>query len=64
MVPASIYWERQFDAETGEVIGDDILRCEVAGTQADPEEMWLWLSKRVVSRDEYNMWLSKLFTEE
>jgi hypothetical protein len=62
-LPASVYWERQIDPETGEILGDDILRCEVGGVQCEPEEEWLWISKRPISEAEYMERIAALFRD-
>lgn len=62
-LPAAIYWERQIDPETGEVLGDDILRCDVGGALCDPDEAWLWLAKRPISKEEYDERISELFRD-
>lgn len=62
-LPASVYWERNIDPETGEVLGDDILRCDVGGVAVDPEDAWLSIAKRPISEDEYMTRLSALFRD-
>ena len=59
-LPASIYWEPQTD-EDGNRIGDDILRAEVGGASRDPEEIWVYLAKRPVSKSEYDQYLEAMF---
>lgn len=59
-VPASIYWDGPRDDE-GRLIGDETLLCEVGGDFCDPEEQWLYLAKRVVSFEEYSMYMAKMF---
>jgi hypothetical protein len=65
MVPASIFWESpEIDPETGEILADQELRCEIGGVAADPQEMWLWLAKRPISKSEYEQRLAALITGE
>ncbi len=59
-LPASIYWEPHLD-ENGERIADDVLRAEVGGANRDPEEVWLYLARRPVSKDEYDQYLAAMF---
>lgn len=61
-LPASIYWEPRVN-DDGERVNDDILRCEVGGAQVDPEEEWLFIAKRPISKDEYDMRTVALFTD-
>lgn len=62
-LPASVYWERQIDPETGEILGDDILRCDIGGVFVDPEAAWISIAKRPISEDEYMTRLSALFRD-
>lgn len=64
LVPASIYWEGQIDPETGELLGDEVLRCEIGGVQMDPLEAWSWLAKRPIPKDEYERRLGELIDGE
>jgi len=52
-VPARIYLDREVDEETGELLSDEVLRCEVNGTPRDPHQEWLWLAKYPVSVEEH-----------
>lgn len=62
MVPARIYWEGPTD-EDGNPCGDETLRCEIGGTQRDPEEAWLWCARRPVSFEEFIYWLGQMMEE-
>lgn len=62
-VPASIYFEAEVDPDTGELLGDETMRCEVAGEQRDPEDEWLWLASRPISEAEYAKLLGQIFTD-
>lgn len=64
MVPASIYWEGPIDPETGELVGDEVLRCEIGGVQNDPVEAWTWIAKRPISRAEYDERMARMITGE
>lgn len=52
-VPARIYLERTVCEDTGELLSDEILRCEVHGEQRDPNAEWLWLAKHPISTEEH-----------
>jgi len=52
-VPARIYLEREIDEETGELLSDEVMRCEVNGQQRDPLTEWLWLAKHPISIEEH-----------
>lgn len=54
-VPASIYIERTVCPDTGELLSDERLRCEINGNAADPEEAWVWLARNPITQDEYDL---------
>lgn len=64
LVTGSIYMDQPFDPETGELIGDEVMRCEVAGQERDPAEEWLWLASRPVSQAEYLRLLAQTFADD
>ena len=52
-MPARIWLDQNLDAEAGELLGDERLRCEVGGKERDPGEEWLWLANYPVSEADY-----------
>lgn len=52
-VPCRIFLEQPVDPETGELLGDEVMRCEVAGKRRPPDEEWTWLADKPISREEY-----------
>lgn len=52
-VPAVIYREREMDLVTGEPTGQDILRCIVGDSQADPILEWPRLFRYPISQTKY-----------
>lgn len=60
LIPCRIFWEPQVD-ECGDPVGDDVLRCEVAGERRDPVEEWLYLAKYPISEAEYTTLMCELF---
>jgi hypothetical protein len=52
-VPARIWLEREID-EAGELVSDEILRCEVNSIAADPFREWVWLIKNPISETDFN----------
>ena len=52
-VPARIYLDQVTDPETGELTGDEVMRCEVNGEQREPDSEWTWLADKPISRTEY-----------
>lgn len=51
-VPARIWLEQPTD-ENGELIADEVLRCEVNGDLRNPVEAWPWLFANPISEQEY-----------
>lgn len=52
-VPARIYLEQDIDDETGELLGDEVLKCELMGRQRDPYEQWLWIYDEPITEAAY-----------
>ena len=53
-VPARIWMYQPTDPETGDLVADEALQCEVGGRFADPEIQWPWLNGRPISEQEFN----------
>lgn len=53
-VPAAIYIEREIDPDTGELLTDEIMRCEISGRFHDPEDAWLWCWETPISKAEFD----------
>lgn len=52
-VPARIWMFQDIDAETGELLSDELLQCEVNGTYADPEDAWSWICSNPITEQEF-----------
>jgi hypothetical protein len=52
-IPARIWMAQDICPETGELLCDEVLRCEVNGTPADPEDAWSWISANPVTEQEF-----------
>ena len=52
-VPARIWMVQDICPETGELLSDEVLRCEINGIAADPEEAWTWISGHPVTEQEF-----------
>jgi hypothetical protein len=52
-VPARIWMFQWLCQETGELVADELLQCEVAGSKADPEQEWSWLCSWPITRQQY-----------
>lgn len=53
-VPARIYVEQIVDEDTGELVEDEKLCCEVNGRAEDPYEQWLWLCINPISQADFD----------
>lgn len=61
-VAARIFYEQPIDDETGELIGDEVMRCEVDGRRRDPIEEWTYLASHPISQEEFLTMTSASFT--
>lgn len=52
-VPAKIWIEQEVCEETGELLSDEIMRCEIAGREQDPCEVWHWLYREPIEESAY-----------
>lgn len=52
-VPARIWMFQDVDPETGELLSDELLQCEVNGRPADPEEAWSWICSNPITEQEF-----------
>lgn len=52
-VPAKIWMYQDICPETGELLSDEILQCEVNGSWADPEEAWSWVCSNPITEQEF-----------
>lgn len=64
MVPARIWIEQPLDPETGELIGDEVMRCEIDGELWPILEGWVSVARQPITRDEYVALLESRFVEE
>lgn len=53
-VPARIWMFQEIDEETGELLSDELLQCEVNGTYADPEDAWSWICANPIREQEFH----------
>lgn len=51
-IPARVWVEREVDPSTGELLGDERLRCDVGGVGRDPARVWT--SLRPITRAAYD----------
>lgn len=52
-VPARIFYEQPIDEATGELTGDEVMRCEVDGQRRSPVDEWTWLANHPISQEDY-----------
>lgn len=64
MVPARIWMDQPTDDE-GDLVADEVLRCEVNGEYAKPEDQWTWLCGNPIRESDFHyMMARKAFAEE
>lgn len=54
MVPARIWLEQEIDIATGELISDEVLKCEINGREADPIDGWQRCAANPIERSLFN----------
>ncbi len=52
-VPARIFIEQEVCPETGDLLSDEVMRCEVAGQLRDPYEQWHYLFREPIDEARY-----------
>lgn len=52
-VGARIWMEQPTDPDTGELVGDEVMRCDVGGKERDPTDEWVWLADYPISEADY-----------
>lgn len=52
-VPARIWMVQEIDADTGELLSDELFQCEVNGAYADPEDAWTWICANPITEQEF-----------
>lgn len=53
-VPARLWLDQWIDADTGELMADERLQCEVNREWADAEDQWTYLAANPISEAEFN----------
>jgi hypothetical protein len=52
-VPARIWMHQEVCPETGDLLTDEVLLCEVNGKPADPDDAWSWLCSSPITEQEF-----------
>ena len=58
-VPARIWLEQEVCPETGELLGPEILKCEINGRERDPIEAWPWLASNPIDEGAFAYLVAK-----
>lgn len=53
-VPARIWLAQEIDPDTGELLADEVMLCEVDGRRCDPVEQWPRLWTEPITEAEFN----------
>ena len=59
-IPARISMHQPIDQETGDLVGDEVFQCELAGHYADAETQWHWLCQTPITEAEYNYMVASI----
>lgn len=58
-VPARIWIEQELCPDTGELLSDEVMRCEIAGQLRDPYESWHYLFREPIDEPTYRYLLAR-----
>lgn len=53
-VPARIWMEQEVCPETGELLSDEVLKCEINGREFDPIDGWERISSNPITQARFN----------
>lgn len=57
-VPARIFLEQEV-GDDGELLSDEILRCEINGNLHDPHEAWIWMCHEPIEQPAYDYLMAR-----
>ena len=57
-VPARIFLEQQVD-KSGDLVGPEVVKCQIGADYYDPESQWSWLSNRPISQAAYKLAIAR-----
>lgn len=58
-LPVYVWIESPIDPETGELVDDERIRCEVDGKAANAKTRWTWFAHHPITEEEFQ-WLTAL----
>lgn len=58
-VPAMIWLEQEVCPDTGELLSDEVLKCEIAGQLRDPYESWHYLFREPIDEPTYKYLMAR-----
>lgn len=58
-VAARIWIEQEICPVTGELLSDEVMKCEIAGRLVDPGEVWMWQAGQPITEQEYNYLIAR-----
>ena len=59
-VPARIWMVQDICSDTGELLSDEFMRCEVNGRCADPEDAWTWICANPITEQEFRYLVARI----
>ena len=59
MVPARIWLEQEVCPDTGELLSDEVLKCEINGQPRDAYEVWHWICGEPIEESAFNYLIAR-----
>ena len=58
-VGARIWIEQEVCSETGELLSDEVIKCEINGQVRDPYDAWMWLCREPIDEATYRYLMAR-----
>lgn len=58
-LPARLFIEQEVCPDTGELLSDECLKCEINGQLRDPFEAWIWLANDPIEESAFNYLMAR-----
>lgn len=59
LLPARIWLEQEVCPQTGQLLSDEVLKCEINGQLHDPEKAWLWMASEPIEEQAYTYLIAR-----
>lgn len=58
-VPVRFWLEQEVCPDTGELLSDEIIKCEINGREADPQAVWSWVCQDPITEQEFDYMVAR-----